>query len=337
MKNNIEECLLCKGEALLKPVQQKGYQEGSLFNIYHCKNCNTSFSLPRVDSADVYQLIYKQGKLVPGYNRYWKYYTEINQQENPLRYLENVEPEYWSISKSIQKTLGGKKDANILEIGSGLGYFVYALRKEGYINACGMEIAKEAVERANEKFGPYYIQADLFQYAEEHRNTYDIIYMSEVIEHIEDPLKFIKAAFSLLKKGGKLIMTTPNKSFYPDSAIWATDNPPVHCFWFSEESMKYIAAQFDSDVLFSDFTKYYNHRTRLLISRKSYKNFVRGKYLFDEKGELLRKRSAYKPAWKKAYRNFLKRIKSSLYPLVSKNFYVSGKRTSTLCVTLEKR
>lgn len=334
--NTIEECLVCKGETLLQPVQQKGYQEPTVFNIYHCKGCNTSFSLPHIDSTDIYQFIYQQGDKVPGYNRYWRYYNEIKQQESPLKYLEDAEPIYWSISKAVKETLKDNKDANILEIGSGLGYLTYSFREEGFKNAYGMEIAKEAVERATEKFGPFYLNEDLFEYAKENKNTYDVIYMSEVIEHIEKPLKFIETALSLLKKNGKLIMTTPNKSFYPETAIWATDNPPVHCYWFSEDSFKYIADKFHTSCVFTDFTEYYKYHDKSLMKRKSYKNYVKDRYLFDKDGNLLRVRSAYKPKWKLAYKSLIRKFKTNLYPLISKNYYVNGKRTTTLCVVLEK-
>jgi SAM-dependent methyltransferase len=294
--------------------------------------------LPRVDSTDIYQLIYEKGHKISGYNRYWRYYNEIEQQKDPLRYLENVEPIYWGISMALKKFLIGKKDAKILEIGSGLGYLTYALRNAGFTNAYGLEIAQEAVERANKRFGPFYIQADLFQYAKEQTNNYDVIYLSEVIEHIEDSMGFIETSLSLLKDGGALIMTTPNKSFYPDTAIWATDNPPVHCWWFSEESFKYIAECFDVAVSFIDYSEYYRNHELTMINKKSYVNYVNKRFIFDAHGELIRVKSAKrKPGWRRAFKSFKRRFQTKVYPMISKNFEVSGKRTTTMCVTLIKK
>ena len=39
---------------------------------------------------------------------------------------------------------------------------------------------------------------------------YDMIFAIEVIEHLENPRAFVRFSTSLLKSGGKLILTTPN-------------------------------------------------------------------------------------------------------------------------------
>lgn len=49
-------------------------------------------------------------------------------------------------------------------------------------------------------------------------NTFDIVMSSEVIEHVPDPKKAIAELYRVLKPGGIMVLTTPNKFWY--FAIW---------------------------------------------------------------------------------------------------------------------
>ena len=145
---------------------------------------------------------------------------------------------------------------NILEIGCGLGYLTYSLNREGY-KAKGLDISQEAVNKAIQNYGNYYTCANLFEYAINHEKEYDILILTEVIEHLNDINSFMKSLKKLLRYEGKIILTTPNKSYYPTTVLWASDLPPVHCWWLSEESIKLIALKLNMAVSFLDFENYY--------------------------------------------------------------------------------
>ncbi|MHC1704353.1 MAG: class I SAM-dependent methyltransferase [Tenuifilaceae bacterium] len=49
-------------------------------------------------------------------------------------------------------------------------------------------------------------------------NTFDFVVSSEVIEHVPDPYKAIQELYRVLKPGGTIVLTTPNKIWY--FAIW---------------------------------------------------------------------------------------------------------------------
>lgn len=229
-----------------------GYIEHTTFDIYECSKCNASFADPLASSADMYNHIYRQAEVIPGYMRYYRFAALVTKVPRPLDVLSNLENTYWAIRESLHKEFGSRKDVSLLEIGSGLGYLTYSLNKAGY-KAKGLDLSKEAVERATHAYGDFYQAGDLFVVAEECHNKYDCVVMTELIEHVEDPKAFVSAALSLLKPGGKLIMTTPNKTASFPGAVWQSDVPPVHLWWFAEESMTQLAMTLGKRCEFLDF------------------------------------------------------------------------------------
>ena len=255
---NKTNCLLCGCTSELNYAAYPGYQIPSVYEIYYCDNCNTSFSIPREESNSIYELIYKNGKRVRWYERYWSYANSVKNKNRPLDFLAESEDIYWGVKESLnQIILETKVSPKILEIGCGLGYMTYSLNKQGF-NTLGLDISIEAVNQAIKNYGNYFICANLSEYAIIHQNEYDLILFTEVIEHLNEITSFMESIKKLLTNGGHIILTTPNKSFYPNRIIWATDLPPVHCWWFSEESIKFIAQSLDMDVKFLDFQNYYS-------------------------------------------------------------------------------
>jgi len=252
-------CLLCGKTANLVHADYTGYQQPQTFRIYTCPSCGTNFSMPRTDASRLYDVIYLQRENHPGYARYWKYAKDVKNIIDPLDYLAKSEPTYFGVidflnRKKISKSL------KILEVGSGLGYLTYALRRTGY-TANAIELSKVAVEEAIHNFGNYYTNTDLFEYSEKNQSSFDVVISTEVLEHVENPIKFIQAMLDLLKPNGYLVLTTPNKSFFPKEMIWESSLPPIHFWWFSEESMKYIAALLGVSIEFLSFKKYFLKRT----------------------------------------------------------------------------
>lgn len=328
MKNNtITNCLICEKQTKLIHENFPGYQDGMLFNIHYCDSCITSFPMPRIETDKIYEAIYKNGEKVPGYNRYWEYFKTIKNQSNPLQYLANSEEAYWGIKTALEQLKEDKSKLKVLELGSGLGYLTYALRKENY-NAVGIEISQEAVNQANNHFGKYYLCEDLFEYSKTNKETFDIVILTEVIEHIESPISFIEAIKELITPEGKIILTTPNRTLIPSNIIWATDLPPVHYWWFSEKSMNIIAKKLNLDISFIDFSKYYNHHPRVFRVKRKSKNRLPTPILSKDL-TLLRQTKNHK---KMSFRAFIKS-----FPIIKKTFLKLNKAFGSKNIVYSKK
>jgi len=87
----------------------------------------------------------------------------------------------------------------------------------------------------------------VFTYAndlgQEFNNSIDIVVSFQVIEHVESPVEFLNEIYGLLKKGGRLIIATPNHSDILMKLL-PEDFPSffyrsVHRWYFNELSLSY--------------------------------------------------------------------------------------------------
>ena len=99
--------------------------------------------------------------------------------------------------------------------------------------------------------------------------TFDYIIASEIIEHVADPSEFIKQLFSLLRKNGKLIITTPYKEKLKFSTcIHCNKKTPhsAHLHSFDEQILSSLYS--DSDIC---NTKYERYANKLIDHFRMYK------------------------------------------------------------------
>ena len=69
----------------------------------------------------------------------------------------------------------------------------------------------------------------------------DIVYTSEVIEHVPDPDGFMAAIAAILSPGGVLYLTTPDSSHWrrpKNFPTWKEVMPPEHITYFTRKGMK---------------------------------------------------------------------------------------------------
>ena len=258
------ECVICGGSARLVYKGYPGFKKPQEYDIYNCRVCNTSFPSTAVVPEEIYENIYDNGKDVIEYEQYYKYAQEIKGENNPLDYLGESNPVYFAVRDSLKKVPYG---SDILEVGCGMGYLTYALNKTGY-NAKGIDISRTAIERAIASYGKHYEAKDVHDYCKMASGKYDVVISTEVIEHIPNPIDFIKDLLKLCKPKGYVLITTPNKTFYPNKMVWESTSPPVHLWWFSEKSIMYIAKAVNGSARFTSFREYFMNPSNILFMTK---------------------------------------------------------------------
>jgi len=121
-----------------------------------------------------------------------------------------IEKEIYQIIKNNVKNLKRKK---ILDMGSGLGGFLIVCR-DNKTQATGIEIDPYAVEITKLRTGSNknIVLGDC-EKVPFPDNSFDLVASITVIEHVKNPLKYLKEAKRVLKKNGKLILFAPNYLF----------------------------------------------------------------------------------------------------------------------------
>lgn len=163
---------------------------------------------------------------------------------NTGRNVDNIEKEYKDhflyFKKNYSRFLPSDKNAKILDAGCGLGHFLSFLKKLGYSNASGIDLSEELVDFCKQK-GFNAEASDFFDYLKKNKNTFDVIVINDVIEHLfkEEIVDLLDLMNESLKKGGCVIIKTPNMA-NPITAASSIYIDFTHETAFTETSMKEI-------------------------------------------------------------------------------------------------
>jgi 2-polyprenyl-3-methyl-5-hydroxy-6-metoxy-1,4-benzoquinol methylase len=145
--------------------------------------------------------------------------------------------------RQISELLSVSK-GRILDVGCGKGYFLNQFSELGW-EAHGVEMNEATAEYARRTYG-ITVSARTFEEARFPENFFDAVTMLQVIEHIPDPVAFLRQVRRTLKPGGLLFMETPNIESL--QARWMGEHwnylcPWDHIHFFSPQTLRSLAGQ----------------------------------------------------------------------------------------------
>jgi SAM-dependent methyltransferase len=132
----------------------------------------------------------------------------------------------------------------VLDAGCGVGYGAEMIARAGASRVVGIDLAPEAIAAASERAG----EVAEFQVGEVEdppfqQGSFDLVVCFEVLEHLEDPEPAITALKGVLREGGLLIASSPNRGVYPPGN-------PHHLHEFTLEELRdSLGARFANVVM----------------------------------------------------------------------------------------
>ena len=207
---------------------------GEAFSIMKCANCGFLFTQDPPDENEI-ALYYKSEA----------YISHSDTSKGLLNKLyRHARRLMLSRKYSLIKSILGSGTGQILDIGSGTGYFQAYLTRKGW-SATGIEINSDAREYAKRTFSVESYSPD--QLIRFHSSSFDFITMWHSLEHFHDPGYYLKSAQNILKDNGYLIIALPNHNSFDAEfygKYWAAWDVPRHLWHFGPSSVKAFIERF---------------------------------------------------------------------------------------------
>lgn len=227
-------CPVCKSEENSLKVIKDGYR------VFQCSSCTHLFVHP-VPSYENLRSLYSSDR---GYHKD-KYESIFDgNHKYPDSMLDNLRV----ISKFVP---AGK----ILDVGCSNGEFLYLAKERGY-HVQGVELNPMTASAAMRNGIP--VHNGVLQDCHFEDGSFDVIYLSHVMEHIDDIDIFVREVVRIIRPGGLLAVGTPNHdAFFPRSTFilhrvfripWSHPTPPEHLHQFSWRSMMCLLERYGFEV-----------------------------------------------------------------------------------------
>ena len=200
INSNHSNCPICKNTSA--SLISRYYGTVTPFNkkvnrVVQCNNCSLAYLVPIPDQIELNRF----------YSSYWVSETAV--QSSSKESLEVYKAESFSRLSYLVNKIGSLKNKRILDFGAGHGLFGKVLNERGHDTSYyAVETDKEIVNGLKKEG----INAAT-KIEELNKKDFDIIVVFHVLEHIINPMEFIKFLIKYLKKGGVLFLEIPNKDY----------------------------------------------------------------------------------------------------------------------------
>jgi 2-polyprenyl-3-methyl-5-hydroxy-6-metoxy-1,4-benzoquinol methylase len=155
------------------------------FDLVECNECKLKYFSPIPEPAQLS-----------------KFYSRLHYQHDPWR--QAAKADYY-----ISRLLKQNKSGIILDIGCAAGFFLHRISETTDWKVKGVELAEQPSQYARDILGLDVVTGELFS-AKFSDNAFDAIHIGDVLEHVPNPLEFIKECRRILKPDGRIYLAVPN-------------------------------------------------------------------------------------------------------------------------------
>lgn len=146
------------------------------------------------------------------------------------------------------RTLADMRPGTMLDIGSGKGHFLAAAREAGW-DVTGIDLSAEAASYTRHRYGIDVTVGDIAEL--DLGDRFDVVTLWHVLEHLPRPGEQLERCHSLLRSGGRLVVSVPNGASLQarlSRAHWLHLDVPRHIFHFDGRSLAMLLAKHGFEV-----------------------------------------------------------------------------------------
>lgn len=209
------------------------------YHILRCKSCGL-LSLDFHGNYNSFLHSYYQKGYFTGDKKVRAYANYAEDKPNIVKNARNI-------LKKIKKT---KPEAGkLLDVGCAMGFFMEEAEKQGF-ETYGIEVSTYAASFSQKRFKDKIFIGAIEEFSGKRDSLFkfkgvffDVIILSDLIEHVKDPISVLKDLKKVLKKDGIIVLQTGDTD-----STWAAITgknwhfyaPPQHLYFFSKKTLTEI-------------------------------------------------------------------------------------------------
>jgi len=198
------------------------------FKLAKCRRCGLVYLNPRPDEEEIKE-----------------YYPPWYHSRTQAKVTDITKTKIWGIpwreamKNKAEPILRYKKKGRILDIGCGDGSLLIFLKESGW-QTYGVELLDSSSLYARDVLG-LTVFSGRFEEANYPEESFDVITLFHVLEHLPDPSGTLKKARLLLRKDGFLLIEVPNFHSFEAKIFrskWVGISAPLHLYHFTPRTLR---------------------------------------------------------------------------------------------------
>ena len=226
-------CIVCDGtlSLMLNEIYDTRFGIPNYYSVGRCKRCSVEQTLPSPPARELKDL----------YETYYNFGGEKGTRYTDLRdrFLSSSMYHLWAAVDGDTSFHNRKGSGKLLDVGCNEGRGLRLYKQNGYL-ADGLELNEAAAAVARSQgFTVHTQQLGAYQPQEK----YDVIVLSNVLEHSLDPKEMLMHVHTILKYGGHVWISCPNNRSWLRTLFgrfWINWHVPFHVVHFSVFTLKKI-------------------------------------------------------------------------------------------------
>lgn len=205
--------------------------------VLRCLECKLQFQYPLPDQA-VLDKIYEN------------YYSTWNLEHSASTVSAMKNRTFKGFLERLPLPNTTDSTGKLLDVGCATGELLTVARSYGF-DVFGVEISPQGKTVCSDLFGEEKILGKSLEHGDFPSNYFDIVTLSDVIEHIPDPRALLNILADILKPHGLLLIVTPNSASWTQKLLgrhWP-HYKPEHLYYFNSRNLALISSDHFHEII----------------------------------------------------------------------------------------